>query len=125
MSTLQDEMAALNHRLDHKLDTLRRLRRLHKAIGIFLLYVLLICLALIVCLFINQQTPEENISLISASLVAVTLPLAYCWLMFFVYRTQLEKGQGLKKSLYSSFLNDEANRSNVIQYHDQLEEINW
>jgi len=124
MSTLQDEMAALNHRLDHKLDTLRRLRRLHKAIGIFLLYVL-ICLALIVCLFFNQQPPKENKSLIIASLVPVTLPLAYCWLMFFVYRTQLEKGQGLKKSLYSSFLNDEASRNNVIYYHDQLENINW
>ena len=124
MSTLQDEMAALNHRLDHKLDTLRRLRRLHKAIGIFLLYVL-ICLALIVCLFFNQQPPRVNESLIIASLVPVTLPLAYCWLMFFVYRRQLKKGQVLKKKLYSSFLNDEASRSTAIEYHDELEKINW
>ena len=120
MSTLQDEMAALNHRLDHKLDTLRRLRRLHKAIGIFLLYVL-ICLALIVPLFFNQQPPRANESLIIASLI----PLAYCWLMFFVYRIQLIKGKTLKEKLYESFLNDDVNRSKVINYHDQLEEINW
>ena len=124
MSTLQDEMAALNHRLDHKLDTLRRLRRLHKAIGLFLLYVL-ICLALIVHLFFNQQPPRVNESLNIASLIPVTPPFAYCWLMFFVYRRQLNKGQALKKDLYSSFLNDEADRSKVIDYHDQLEEINW
>jgi hypothetical protein len=45
--------------------------------------------------------------------------------MFLIYRTQLTKAKALKKEVYSSFLNDEANRSKVIYYHDQLEEINW
>jgi Flp pilus assembly protein TadB len=117
MSTLQDEMAALNHRLEYKLDTLRRLRRLHKAIGLFLFYVL-ICLALVVRWLFPQQQ-------IIAILIPVMLPLTYCWLMFFVYRRQLKKGQDLKKILYSSFLNDEASRSTAIEYHDELEKINW
>jgi len=123
MSTLQDEMAALNHRLEHKLDTLRRLRRLHKAIGLFLLYVFL--LVLIVLLIFPQQPSRVNKSLIIAILIPVTLSLFYCWIMFFVYRSQLNKGQELKKNLYTSFLHDEANRNKVIDYHNQLEEINW
>ena len=117
MNTLQDEMAALNHRLEYKLDTLRRLRRLHKAIGLFLFYVL-ICLALIVRWFFTQQQ-------IIAILIPVMLPLTYCWCMFLDYCGQLNKGQQLKKKLYESFLNDEANHSKVINYHDQLEKINW
>jgi glucan phosphoethanolaminetransferase (alkaline phosphatase superfamily) len=123
MSTLQDEMAALNHRLEHKLDTLRRLRRLHKAIGLFLLYVFL--LVLIVLLFFRQQPSRVNESLLIAILITVMLPLIYCWFMFFVFRSQLNKGQELKKSLYKSFLYDEANRNMVINYHNDLEGINW
>jgi hypothetical protein len=124
MSTLQDEMAALNNRLDQKLDTLRGLRRLHKVIGLFLLYVF-ICLALIDHLFFHQQPPGVNESLINAISILVTLPIIYCLCMFLFYRNQLNEGQLLKNKLYSSFLNSETNHSKAIAYHNELEKINW
>jgi len=126
MSNLQDEMAALNHRLDHKLDTLRRLRRLHKTIALYLAYVLWLCLAASIgLLFFHQQTLRENGSLFITIFLSVTPPLIYCCIMRGIYHEQLAKGQALKRDLYSSFLNDEANRSKAISYRDQLEEINW
>jgi len=126
MSTLQDEMAALNHRLDHKLDTLRRLRRLHKTIALYLAYVLWLCLAASIgLLFFHQQTLRANGSLFITIFPSVTPPLIYCCIMRDIYHEQLAKGQALKRDLYSSFLNDEANRSKAINYRDQLEEINW
>ena len=45
--------------------------------------------------------------------------------MFFVFRSQINKGQELKKNLYTSFLYDEANRNMVIDYHNELEKITW
>ena len=124
MSTLQDEMAALNNRLDHKLDTLRGLRRLHKVIGLFLFYVL-ICLVLIKLLIFYQQPLGVNKSLINAIAILVMPPLIYCLCMFFIYRNRLNKGQQLKNELYSSYLNSEASHSKAIEYHDKLEKINW
>jgi multisubunit Na+/H+ antiporter MnhG subunit len=126
MSTLQDEMAALNHRLDHKLDTLRRLRRLHKTIALYLAYVLWLCLAASIgLLFFHQQTLRANGSLFITIFLSVTPPLIYCCIMRDIYHEQLAKGQALKGDLYSSFLNDEASRDNAIQYLEQLEKINW
>ena len=126
MSTLQDELAALNHRLDHKLDTLRRLRRLHETIALYLSYVCWPCLAASIgLLFFHQQTLRANGSLVITIFLSVTPPLIYCCIMRDIYHEQLDKGQALKKDLYSSFLNDEANRSNAIKFHNQLEEINW
>ena len=125
MSTLQDEMAALNHRLDHKLDTLRRLRRLHKAIALYLTYAYYLFIAAsIVLLFFHQQTLRENGSLVITILFSMTPPLIYCWKMRAHYHEQLTKGQKIKKDLYSSFLNDEASRIEVIAFHNQLEDIN-
>jgi hypothetical protein len=123
MSTLQDEMAALNNRLDHKLDTLRGLRRLHKVIGLFLLYVL-ICLIFIRLYFFHQQPPGVNESLIIAILILVP-PTIYCGYMYIFCRTQLNEGRQLKNKLYSSFLNSEASHSEAINYHNELEKINW
>jgi hypothetical protein len=45
--------------------------------------------------------------------------------MFSFYDRKLTTAQALKNNVYSSFLNDEASRSNVIDYHNELEEINW
>lgn len=126
MSTLQDEMAALNHRLDHKLDTLRRLRRLHKTIALYLTYAFYLCLAASIVLgFFHQQTLRENGSLVITILFSITPPLIYCWSMRHHYHKQLTEGQKIKNNLYSSFLNDEASRDKVIAYQKQLEDINW
>jgi hypothetical protein len=125
MSTLQDEMAALNHRLDHKLDTLRRLRRLHKTIALYLAYAFYLCLAAwIGPRIVHQQTLRENGSLVITVLLSIAPPLIYCWWMSAHYHGQLTKGQEIKKNLYSSFLNDEASRVNVIAHHNELEDIN-
>jgi len=126
MSTLQDEMAALNHRLDHKLDTLRRLRRLHKTIALCLAYVFYLATPWIVHIFCYQQPSIANNRILAITiLISVVPPLTYCLLMFSFYDRKLTTAQALKNSVYSSFLNDEASRSNVIDYHNQLEAINW
>jgi hypothetical protein len=118
-------MAVLNHRLDHKLNTLRRLRRLHKTIALYLAYVFYLGPAWIVLLFFYQQSLMANRSLVITILVSVMPPLIYCLMMFDFYDRQLNKGQELKENLYESFMKDEVNSSNVIKYHNQLEQINW
>ena len=125
MSTLQDEMAALNHRLDHRLDTLRRLRRLHHTIALYLFYGFYLGPVWIVLLFFYQQPLIANRSLVITILISVVPPLIYCLMMFDFYDRQLTKGQKLKKDLYSSFMKDEVNSSKSIEFHDQFEEINW
>ena len=117
-------MAALNHRLDHRLDTLRRLRRLHHTIALYLFYVFYLGPVWIVLLFFYQQPLIANRSL-AITVLTVVPPLVYCLMMFDFYDGQLTKGQKLKKDLYSSFMKDEVNSSKSIEFHDQFEEINW
>jgi hypothetical protein len=126
MSTLQDEMAALNHRLDHKLDILRRLRRLHKTIALYLAYAFYLCFAAwIGHAFFHQQTLINNGSLVITILSSIAPLLIYCIIRSIFYHRQLTTAQALKNSVYSSFLNDEASRDNAIQYLEQLVKINW
>lgn len=125
MSTLQDEMAALNHRLDHKLNTLRRLRQRHKTIALCLVYMFCLSPALIVLLCFYQQSAIVTMSLVIAILISFVPPLRYCLLMYSFYNSQLIKAHNLKRELYSSFLNGETSSSNAIKYHNQLEEIDW
>lgn len=122
MTTLQDEMAALNHRLDHKLDTLKRLRRLYKTIALYISYLCYLCLPLIALLFFHQLQTTTGVSLIVTVLISVLPLLAYCWCMFLRYDNRLKNGRNLKKELYLSFMNSTATQADAIYYHSRLME---
>ncbi|MEB3349552.1 MAG: hypothetical protein VKO00_05995 [Cyanobacteriota bacterium] len=119
MTTLQDEMAALNHRLDHKLDTLKQLRRLYKTIALYISYLCYLC----ILLFLDQKYQPlltTGRGWVITVLLSALPPLFYCFIMCRYYDKLWRKGRNKKQYYYSSFVNNEVNNSTVTTFHELL-----
>lgn len=127
MINLQDELAGLNHRLDHKLDDWRRLHRRHRSITLRLGYAALL---LILCFYgeifkelravLTSPATAESPNAILALFAAVVAPLAYCAIKTRHYWNLLQNGQELRDRLYSSCMDGETKNADVKSYHNEF-----
>jgi hypothetical protein len=93
MNNLQDELAWLNHRLDNKLEEWRKLHRLHGRFNAFLMYCLLVLIAVSAYyFFILEEAGKREIYIIAALFVAVGALLAFSLLKWRLYYRLLTKG---------------------------------
>lgn len=125
---LQDELAGLNHRLDHKLDAWRILHRRHRLIALRLAYAFIL---LILSLYFRvitglQLIPSGTIWVLSA---AIIIPFFYCLRRRSHYWYLLDRGYSLRDSLYSSYLGNEASNdspnghNSIKEYHNKLSNL--
>jgi hypothetical protein len=133
MSKLQDELAWLNHRLDHQLDEWRKLHRLHGRISYLLinLFLILILAAGFFCRFLpgndwcGSAGPVQFAGsfdayfLTTATLMAVLL-FGLNGLKWKLYSRLVKDGHELKSQIYSQHVSEKqvtAESLKVFQGH--------
>jgi len=93
MNNLQDELAWLNHRLDNKLEEWRKLHRLHGRFNAFLMYCLLVLIAIYAYDPFKRACIEPSASyIIAISFLAIVSLLVFSLLKWRLYHKLLTKG---------------------------------
>jgi hypothetical protein len=130
MNSQQDELAWLNHRLDHKLDAWRRLHRLHGAIAICSLGVVIFLVSLYLS---SRAVPKSLVSHILADTngrpiatlasYMTTAVLIYCSVRSLSFHCLWSQGLDLKNEIYFSCRGDDIKDEKLNDFHNRIGEL--
>lgn len=121
MNNLQDELAWLNHRLDNKLEEWRKLHRLHGRFNVFLMYCLLVLIAVSAYYyFIRKQATGLEIYIIAASFAADGALLAFSLLKWRLYHRLLTKGHDDKVQIDRKHITSTPSKDDLGKCQDDL-----
>jgi hypothetical protein len=130
MNSQQDELAWLNHRLDHKLDQWRRLHRLHGAIAICCLGVVIFLVSL---WQLSRAVPKSLVMRILADIngrpiatLAVymaTAALIYCFVRSLNFHCLWSQGLDLKNEIYFSCRGDDIKDEELNGFHNRIGQL--
>jgi hypothetical protein len=114
MNNLQDELAWLNHRLDNKLEEWRKLHRLHGRFNAFLVYCLLILIAIYAYYPFNHASIEASASyIIVTSFLAIVSLLVFSLLKWRLYHRLSTKGHQEKASIDSKNITSTPDKADL------------
>jgi hypothetical protein len=136
MSKLQDELAWLNHRLDHQLEEWRKLHRLHGRISYLLLnlFLILVLTAVFFCLLLlrNDKCGTASPALFAGSLDAYFLAIATLMaallvvlngLKWMLYSKLLQDGHDLKSKIYIEHVSEnQVTAESLKDFQDSLKD---
>jgi hypothetical protein len=126
MSKLQDELAWLNHRLDHQLEVWRELHRLHGRISYVLINLTLVLAPVFLFLLQSMQDKPQPPALSQAGASLSNHMFSVAILMLFLlfvlnslkwklYGRLLKDGHDLKSDIYNEYVSEKPTSAQSLQ----------